>query len=209
MTRTASAALSPEKFPFRPQRMKTLFLCAVVFASPLLAAAAPVEDPDKLLATTPAMSAALEPKLGEFERSTGLKIVLRFNAKSPNAEEDKVPGAYMQALAKERGLAARGVLVGYFADENDWRVWIGDDLASKFVGQPGTAKALTENGAIHKVKEAMIEAAQAAGDKAFAELQKSAPADRPPEKADQVRLQAVALLDALTAKFRGPGGGKP
>ena len=50
-------------------------------------------------------------------------------------------------------------------------------------------------------KTALLEAAQASGDAAFAAQQKSAPADRQPTPAQQVKLQTDALLDALILRL--------
>ena len=158
-------------------------------------------DPGKLLPADPIWTKATDAKLSAFERTTGVRILVEFHLKSPPAEEDKVPGAYMSALSRKLGTLQHGVLVVYFADDPDWRVWIGDDLTSAFVGKPGTVKELTTSGAIHDVKDAMLTGARAKADTAFAALQKSAPAGQPPAAAQQLALQTDALLDALLAKF--------
>ena len=167
-------------------------------------AAAPtpgVDDPGKLLPANPPAGKALAEKLAGFERTTGMRMLLRFQPKSPTTDEDKVPGAYMRALASRLGTAQRGALVVYFADEDDWRVWIGDVCTPAFAGRPGSAKELTESGAIHQAKETLLAAARAAGDATFAAARKSAPSDRPPSAAEHLRLQADALLDGLITRL--------
>lgn len=143
----------------------------------------------------------LEGRLADFERSSGIRILVELHEKSPSADEDKVPGAYMRALAEHLGTRQHGVLLVYFADDPDWRIWIGDDLTPAFAGKSGTVQELTDSNAIHDVKEALLASAHAKADAAFAALQKSALADQSPTPAQHLRLQTDALLDALIARF--------
>ena len=159
------------------------------------------DDPDKLLPAEPPRAKAFNAKLANFERTTGVRIVARIFAREPPAAEDAQPGAYMRALAGKLGTARRGALLAYFAAENDWRVWIGDESTAAFLGRPATAKDLVTDGAFHAVKDAFLTSAQAAGDAAFAGQQKAAPADKQPPPAQRLKLQTDALLDGLIAKL--------
>jgi len=159
------------------------------------------DDPDKLLPSDPPRARNFNFKLANFERATGLRIFGRMFAKSPGAAEDAQPGAFMHGLATKLGVARRGVLVAYFADEKDWRVWIGDDLTAVFLGHPAAADDLAPEGPLHKVKDAMLTAAQAEGDALFATQQKAATPERPLPSGQQVKLQTDALLDALILKL--------
>lgn len=182
--------------------LRLILVCGL--ALPLLRAAgtAPcVDDPGTLLPSDPPVRTAIEEKLARCERTSGVKMLLRLQAKSPSAEEDKVAGAYMRAMAGRLGVAARGVLAVYFADEDDWRVWIGDELTPVFVGRPGTAKEFTESGAMHEAKEAFLKATFAQADAALAARQKSAPAGQPQLRARKLGLQAEALVDGLIGKL--------
>jgi hypothetical protein len=145
----------------------------------------------------------LEGKLADFERHSGIRILMEFHQRSPTSEEDKVAGAFMRELSGRLGVRQHGVLVVYFADESDWRVWIGDDLTPRLVGKPGTVKELTASGAIHNAKEAIFASAHAQADASLAELQKKLSGDEQLPPALRVRAQAAALLDALIAKL-GP-----
>ncbi len=140
-------------------------------------------------------------KLANFERATGIRIVGRVFAQEPPAGEDAKPGAYMHALAEKLGTARRGALLCYFAAENDWRVWVGDESTSVFLGRAATPADLVAEGAFHKVKEAFLAAAQAEGDAAFVRQQKSAPPDQPPPPAQHVKLQMDAMIDGLIFKL--------
>src|SRR5205085_3212320 len=137
--------------------------------------AAHFDDPDKLLPVDPPRAKNFNFKLANFERATGVRIVARLFAKSPAAAEDATPGAYMHALAEKLGVARRGALAAYFADEDDWRVWIGDDSTAAFLGRPTTAKDLEEGAAFHAAKVAFLKSARTEGDAAYAAQQKSAP----------------------------------
>jgi len=140
-------------------------------------------------------------RLHGFSRVTGVKILVRLLAKSPTKAEDKVPGAYMRAMAKRLAVDGRGALVVYFADEKEFRVWIGDACAATFVGEPGSARKFTANGRMHEVKEAFLSAAQKSSDAAFTAAQRAAPAGSAPTEALRVTLHADAIIDGLIAKL--------
>ena len=159
------------------------------------------DDPHKILPTEPPRAQNFNYKLANFERITGVKIVGRMFPKIPDAKTDEVAGATMRALAEKFGTAKSGVTVAYFAADEDWRVWIGDDLVSAFLGRPATAADLGDGGALHDIKTAMLDAAIASGDAAFAAQKKSAPADQPPAAAQRIKLQTDALLDALILRL--------
>jgi hypothetical protein len=160
-----------------------------------------VDDPTAMLPHDPPAAEILETKLAGFERTAGVRILVRFHTQSPSADEDAQPGVFMRALARRLGVAQRGVLAVYFADEDDWRVWIGDELTATFAGRPGTVEELTESDAIHNAKEVFFTTTRTASDAAFAALQRSASPDRPPTSAQRVDLHACAIVDGLIAKF--------
>jgi cyclophilin family peptidyl-prolyl cis-trans isomerase len=158
--------------------------------------AASFDDPDKILPIEPPRAKAFNFKLANFERATGVKLVARIFAQAPPAAEDTVAGAYMHALATKLGVAQHGVLAAHFAND-DWRVWIGDDWTGTFLGHPASAGDLAPEAALHKVKEKILDDAQAQGDADFANQKKAAAPDKPPPPAQQLKLQTDALLDRL------------
>jgi cyclophilin family peptidyl-prolyl cis-trans isomerase len=169
--------------------------------SPLPGPDAHFDDPDHLLPDEPPRAKAFNFKLANFERATGVRIVARIRARSPAEAEDAQPGAFMRTLAGKLGVAGRGALAVYFADKDNWRVWIGDESTPAFVGRPGTAATFTASGAMHEAKEAFLERTRAAGDAEFARQQQAAPPGKPPPAAQQLKLQTDALLDGLIAKL--------
>ena len=163
--------------------------------------AAHFEDPDKLLPQDVPRAKNFNFKLTNFEQTTGLKIVGRMFAKAPPATEDAKPGAYMHALAEKLNVARRGALAAYFADEDDWRVWIGDESTAAFLGRPSKPEDLVPEAAFHQAKEAFLAATRAQGDTAFAAQQKAAPTDKQPPPAQHLKLQTDAVLDQLILKL--------
>ena len=100
----------------------------------------------------------------------------------------------MNGIATRLGIAQTGVLIVYFADDPDWRVWVGDDLTSRFAGKPGTAKELTASGAMHEAKEAFLAASLGKADAQFK-------ASQPQDPSRHLDLQATALVEGLCAKL--------
>ncbi|MBL9205871.1 MAG: hypothetical protein JNN01_12335 [Opitutaceae bacterium] len=165
-----------------------------------------IEDVSKVTAKETAWLAGCSDKLEAFARVTGVKVVVRLLAKSPTADEDKVPGAFMHALARRLAVDERGALVVYFADEKEFRVWIGDACAAAFVGQQGTAKEFTENGRMHEAKEAFLTAAETGSQAVYAAAQRAAPAGKPVAEALRVTLHVDAIVDGLIARLgKTPG----
>ena len=159
------------------------------------------DDPDKLLPSDPPRAKNFNAKLANFERATGIRIAARVFAKSPTAAEDNAPGAYMKALAAKLGVEQRGAVAAYFADDNDWRIWLVGDSTTPFFGRPATAADLGDSAAFHDVKDAFLKAAQAEGDAAYAAQKKAAPADKQPPAGQRIKLQTDAILDGLIVKL--------
>lgn len=159
------------------------------------------DDPDHLLPTDPPRARAFNFKLANFERATGVRLVARLFKKSPPAAEDEVPGAYMKALATKLGTAKRGAFAAYFAESDEWRVWIGDESASAFLGRPASADDLKPEGKFHDAKQKFLDAARAEADAEFLKQQKAAPADKPLPPGQSLKLQTDAMLDGLIFKL--------
>lgn len=166
-------------------------------AEPVPGPTANFDDPDQLL---PALSRALafNYKLANFERATGIRIVARLFSSSPPAAEDEVAGAYMHRLAEKLGVAQRGALAAYFAADDDWRVWIGDDLTAAFLGRPATPADLAEGAAFHDAKDTLLDATRAEAEALYLSQRAATPALPP---AQRLKLQTDTLLDGLILKL--------
>jgi hypothetical protein len=183
--------------------MRLSFLVSLLLLGPALRAAEPashLDDPGQLLPAGSPWAQGIESKLATFERAAGIRILFRLQLKSPAEAEDKVPGAYMRSLATKHGVIRHGVLVVYFADDPDWRVWVGDELTPKFMGRAGTAEEFTASGAMHEAKEAFLKEAFAQVDATLAWLKTAAPKQEPPAGL-KIALQADALADGLTRRL--------
>lgn len=101
----------------------------------------------------------------------------------------------MKAIATSLGIAQKGVLIVYFADDPDWRIWVGDDLTARFSGKAGNVAELTANGAIHEAKEAYLTSSVAKADAEF----KATPG--PSSVSRRLGLEANALLKNLCLKL--------
>jgi len=62
----------------------------------------------------------------------------------------------MKALAAKLGVEQRGAVAAYFADDNDWRIWLVGDSTTPFFGRPATAADLGDGAAFHDVKDAFL-----------------------------------------------------
>jgi len=143
----------------------------------------------------------LKAKLADFEQASGIRVLVEFHAKSPPADEDQHPGDYMRALSAKLGVIGHGVLMVHFADDPDWRVWVGDDLTPKFVGKAGTAEGFTASGAMHNAKEAYLDAAMANAGAAYSALEGAKPDPKAAASGLLLRLQTDALVAGLRAKL--------
>jgi cyclophilin family peptidyl-prolyl cis-trans isomerase len=180
----------------------TLSAAAKKFSAPASPGpAAAFDDPQNLLPPTPARARAFNFKLANVERATGVKIRARLFAESPAAAEDAAPGQFMRALARQIGTEKSGAVLAYFADEKDWRLWLGDDSTTAFLGRSALPPDLADGAALHDAKDVYFAAAQAEADAMFARQQKSAPPDQQPPPAQYLKLQTDALLDALISKL--------
>lgn len=163
--------------------------------------AAHVNDPDHLLPTEPPRATAFNYKLANFERTTGVRIVARFFAKSPPAGEDEKPGTYMSALAEKVGTPKRGALAAYFAESDEWRVWIGSESTTGFMGHAAASGDLEPDGRMHEAKQKFLDAVKAQGDRDFLAAQKAATPTQPLPPGQGLKLQTDAMLDALIFKL--------
>ncbi|MDI1249737.1 MAG: hypothetical protein PSV13_12805 [Lacunisphaera sp.] len=183
-------------------RLALALALLLLVSLPVAAAPAPhVDDAGGLLPAGSPWAQGLESKLVSFERTAGIRVLIRLQLKSPTAVEDKVPGAYMRDLANKLGVIRDGVLVVYFADDPDWRVWIGDELTPRFMGRAGTAEEFTASGAMHETKEAMLQECLDQAEATLAWLKRAAPKQTPPVGL-KIVLQADALADGLIRRLK-------
>ncbi|HVU25088.1 MAG TPA: peptidylprolyl isomerase [Opitutus sp.] len=159
------------------------------------------DDPDGLIPTDPPRAKYFNFKLANFERVTGVKIYARLLAKFTPATPGQRPGNFTGALARQLGLAQDGVLAVYFADIDDWGLWVGDAHVQRFMGRTGTVTDFTRDGSFHHAKQDFIAAARTKADAVTAEMKTSAAPGRPVTRADEIKYFTDAVLDDLLFKF--------
>lgn len=157
---------------------------------------APFDDPTHQLPLDPPRARNFNYRLGNFMRATGIRVVGRIFARSPAPADDAKAGEYMHRLAVQCGTADRGALFAYFADEHDWRVWIGDRSTEAFLGRPTTSEDLVEGGAFHRAKEAFLETARKLGDAEFARQSTLHPT-QPLTPGQQLKLETDEIVEEL------------
>jgi cyclophilin family peptidyl-prolyl cis-trans isomerase len=189
-------AFRADEATFAALRAKAKPFSALASAKSEPGPAAHFNDPDHHLPAEPPWSQLINSRLANIERATGVRIVGRIFSKSPPAAEDG-PGVFMRKLATELGTIHRGAAFAYFADEDDWRVWIGDDSTTAFLGRKPSAADLKEGAAFHHAKEAFLDAAKKEGDAEFAAYKAQAKPDKPAGPDRKLKFETDAMIKGL------------
>ncbi len=164
------------------------------------------DDPDNLLSPSPSRAKTFDTKLANLERATGVKLYARlFESFTPDTPNQR-PGNYTGSLARQLHLPPDSVLAVYFADLDQWGLWIGDRLLEHFMGRSGTLQEFTRTGALHAAKQSLLTTAKAEAETAIAAAGKTGPVS-PGQK---TKLHVDAILDALIFKFESaPAPSRP
>ncbi len=91
------------------------------------------DDPDRLLPTDPPRANSFNFKLGNLQRSTGVRLYVRIFARFVPAGAGDTADRQVAALAASLGLREKGALAVYFADRDEWHVSIGAALRDRFI----------------------------------------------------------------------------
>ncbi len=150
------------------------------------------DDPAKVLPTEVPRAKNFNYKLANFQRATGRRIYARVYPTFMPTEEGKTPAPFTQQLARSLGIHRNGVLAVYFADKDQWHVWVGDDLMPLF--NPDRQRTM-------EVKNALYQAVKSKA-AAYAELARSTRSpDNPLKPADLAKYSVDAMLDLLIFQF--------
>ncbi len=158
-----------------------------------------LHDPANLVSGNGEFVRDMEGRLNGLEQKAGIRMLIRYHTQEPPEAEDNEPGAFMRALSSQLGVLENGLLAVYFADVDEWRVWIGNELTSRFVGKEGTAAEFTASGAMHDAKEAWLT-------KVFSESEGvwnwwKATSKGKAKASDKVEFETIALSDGVERKF--------
>jgi cyclophilin family peptidyl-prolyl cis-trans isomerase len=205
MTQVKILRVGHDAEAFHPSRADVDALAAKArrFAGPSVPGpAAHFDDPEGILPTEPPRALAFQRKLANFERATGKKIYARMLKHYTPAAPGQRIGAAAVAIARQIGLPADSVLAVYFADLDQWVLWIGDDYLPAFTGKTAAEMpAFVRDNGLHPLKQEFIAGARRNGDAAIADAIHHAPADQPVPPAQKIKLHTDAILDALIFKF--------
>ena len=153
------------------------------------------DDPDRVLPQDVPRAKNFNFKLENFERFTGQRIYARTYATFTPTGEVQTPAPFVQQLAKSLRIDQNGVLAVYFADKDQWQVWVGGDLMPQF--NPGHLKTM-------EVKTALYTAVKALAAKYTREARQTRGPDQPLTPADAAKYSVDAMLDLLIFQFEPP-----
>ena len=192
---------------FRNDQVTFDKLCAAAklySGSPEPGAQAHFDDPDNLLPTDPPRALYFNFQLANFERATGLKIMARLYATFVPETPAQRPGTFTGNLARQMGFTNRGVLVTYFADIDQWGLWLGESHLNQLMGRKGLVKDFMRDGELHRAKQKLIDDAMTQAKLFTAEAAARATPEKPFTPADRIKYQVDAVLEALIFKLE-PG----
>ena len=155
-------------------------------------ATAHFDDPAKVLPQEVPRAKNFNYKLNNFQRATGQRIYARVYPTFTPTEEKETPAPFTQKLARSLGISKNGVLAVYFADKDEWHVWVGDDLIPVF--NPDHERT-------NEVKSALYQAVKAKAAEYAAQSRKLRGPEKPLTPADLAKYSVDAMLDSLVLRF--------
>ena len=150
------------------------------------------DDPQKVLPTEVPRAKNFNYKLNNFQRATGRKLYARVYPTFAPEEESQTPAAFTQKLAGVLGIYQSGALAVYFADKDEWQLWVGDELMPAF--NP-------ERKRVMDVKKPLYAAVKAKAAEYTELARKTRGPDNPLKPADLAKYSVDAMLDLLIFQF--------
>jgi cyclophilin family peptidyl-prolyl cis-trans isomerase len=161
------------------------------------------DDPDKLLPSDPPRARNFNFKLNNVERATGTRITARVFARFAPGPGADTPGAFADGLARALGDEGNGALAIYFADKDEWILWVGKSLVRRFTGLPGDPQDLISNGSLMKAKKAFLAESRVRAARYAAQSAAILPNILQTDSR-RIKLSADAMLDGLIGKLALP-----
>ena len=162
------------------------------------------DDPDKLLPEDPPRAKAFNWKLGNFERTTGIKIRVRLLKNFTPSTEASNAQAETKLLAHALKTDQDAVLAVYYANLDYWDLWIGDQWIGAFVGKPGTTEDLLAKGFLHQAKHGFLDQAHVQAMLYTQEAIAQLPKDKPLTVQQRLKYQVDAVVDGLIDRLNPP-----
>ncbi len=98
--------------------------------------------------------------LSEHEQATGRRILGRIYGRFEPMHPGQTLGGFNRVSAEQLGVVNTGILVNYFAELDQWMIWLGEPLLPAFMGRRGTRDEFLENDGLMRQKDAYLEAAK-------------------------------------------------
>ena len=152
------------------------------------------DDPQKILPQEIPRAKNFNFKLANFQRFTGQRVYARVfpTLPQPAGGEKTTPATFAQQLARDLGIHRNGALACYFADRDDWYLWVGDDLMPRF--NPEKIR-------LHERKQQLYDKVRAQAAKYTGEARALRGPERPITPADLAKYSTDAMLDELIFIF--------
>jgi cyclophilin family peptidyl-prolyl cis-trans isomerase len=158
------------------------------------------DDPDKLLPADPPRALNFNFKLNNVERATGTRITARVFSRFAPGPGAGTPGAFADGLARALGDDDNGALAIYFADKDEWVLWVGKSLVTRFTGLPGNPQELIASGSLMKAKTAFLAESRRRAAKYAAQSASILP-NILQNDARRIKFSVDAMLDGLIGKL--------
>jgi len=158
------------------------------------------DDPDKLLPSDPPRALYFNFKLNNVERSTGVRISARVFARFVPGPGAGTPGVLADGLAHSLGDDRNGALAIYFADKDEWFLWVGRPLIGRFTGLAGDPQELVANGSLMRAKQAFLAESRTRAAKYAAESAAILP-NILQNSGQRIKISVDAVLDGLISKL--------
>lgn len=158
------------------------------------------DDPDRLLPTDPPRAQNFNFKLGNVERSTGLRIYIRVLARFVPTAKAGSPEAFAEGLARSLGLREDGMLAVYFASTGEWVLSVGNAMVVQFTGQPGDPQKTPNNGSLAKAIE-MFLTESGKRERQYIEISTMALTKNLQTPGQRIKISVDAILDQLLTQL--------
>jgi cyclophilin family peptidyl-prolyl cis-trans isomerase len=162
---------------------------------------APFDDPDKILPTEWNRAKTFNFKLANFERFTGTKLVARVFAKPPISAEGGKLDEWLESEASRLGVAKRGALAVYFADQDKWYLKIGIESVAQFISTTPIGEKSLSKKSLGEAEQEFLDACRARGAEFIATAVANATPDKPLANGQKIKLKVDAVLDGLIFKL--------
>jgi len=158
------------------------------------------DDPDRLLPSDPPRALYFNYKLNNVERSTGVRISARVFARFVPGPGADTPGAFADGLARSLGDDRNGALAVYFADRDEWNLWVGKTLIGRFTGMAGDPQRLVSNGSLMRAKQDFLAESRRRAARYAAESASILP-NVLPSSGQRIKTSVDAVLDGLISQL--------